>query len=64
MPKSSLIDFRAVKTAITMERVLDHYGLLDRFKKSGDSLSAPAPFTKAATDTVPGQRQQNIWKLL
>jgi hypothetical protein len=28
MPKSKFVDFRAVKAAITMEQVLDHYGLL------------------------------------
>src|SRR6267378_1009311 len=43
MPKSSFVDFKAVKAAIHMEQVLDQYGLLDRFKKSGDSLSGPCP---------------------
>ncbi len=51
MPKSSLIDFRAVKAAITMEQVLQHYGLLDQFKKSGDSLSGPCPIHKGSNPT-------------
>ena len=38
MPKSSFVDFRAVKAAITMEQVLRHYGLIDQFKKSEKSL--------------------------
>ncbi len=62
MPKSSLIDFRAVKTAITMEQVLQHYGLLDQFKKSGDSLSGPCPIHKGSN---PSQFRvslsKNIW---
>jgi hypothetical protein len=33
MPKSSFVDFKAVKAAITMEQVLEHYGILDRFKR-------------------------------
>ena len=30
MPKSKFVDFRAVKAAVTMEQVLQHYGLLDQ----------------------------------
>jgi DNA primase len=43
MPKSSFVDFKAVKAVITMEQVLAHYGLTDKFKRSGDSLSGPCP---------------------
>ena len=46
MPKSTFLDFKAVKAAITMEQVLEHYGVLDRFKRSGDSLSGPCPIHK------------------
>jgi DNA primase len=62
MPKSQFVDFRAVKAAITMEQVLDHYGLLDKFKRSGDSLNGPCPIHKGS-----GQNQfrvslsKNIW---
>lgn len=51
MPKSSFIDFKAVKVAITMEQVLQHYGLLDQFKRSGDSLSGPCPIHKGSNPT-------------
>ena len=34
MSRSSFVDFKAVKAAITMEQVLQHYGILDQFKKS------------------------------
>lgn len=51
MPKSSFIDFKAVKAAITMEQVLQHYGLLDQFKRSGDSLSGPCPIHKGSNPT-------------
>jgi DNA primase len=51
MPKSSFIDFKAVKAAITMEQVLQYYGLLDQFKRSGDSLSGPCPIHKGSNPT-------------
>src|SRR5664279_109007 len=62
MPKSSFVDFRAVKAAITMERVLEHYGLLDRFKKSGDSLNWPCPIHKGSNPTqFRVSVSKNIW---
>jgi len=62
MPKSKFVDFKAVKAAITMEQVLEHYGLLDRFKRSGDSLNGPCPIHKGSS---PNQFRvslsKNIW---
>jgi DNA primase len=51
MPKSKFVDFKAVKAAITMEQVLSHYSLLDKFKRSGDSLSGPCPIHKGSNPT-------------
>src|SRR6185369_16268322 len=62
MPKSSFVDFKAVKTATTMEQVLQHYGLLDRFKRSGDSLSGPCPIHKGENPTqFRASVSKNIW---
>jgi DNA primase len=62
MPKSSFVDFKAVKAAITMEQVLEHYGLLDRFKRSGDSLSGPCPIHKGSNPTqFRVSVSKNIW---
>jgi DNA primase len=62
MPKSSFVDFKAVKAAITMERVLEHYGLLDRFKRSGDSLNGPCPIHKGNNPTqFRVSISKNIW---
>src|SRR5947208_2112507 len=62
MPKSSFVDFRAVKAAITMEQLLEHYGLLDRFKRSGDSLSGPCPIHKGENPTqFRVSVSKNIW---
>ena len=36
MPKSSYVDFKAVKEAVAMEPVLQHYGILEDFKGRGD----------------------------
>ena len=65
MPKSSFIDFKAVKAAITMEKVIEHYGLLDRFKRSGDSLSGPCPIHKGTNPTqFRVSISKNIWNCL
>ena len=62
MPKSSLVDFRAIKAAITMEQILEHYGILDRFKQSGDSLSGPCPLHKGSNPTqFRISTTKNIW---
>src|SRR5712664_2947484 len=62
MPKSSFVDFKAVKAAITMEHVLEHYGLLDRFKRSGDSLSGSCPIHKGSNPTqFRVSVSKNIW---
>jgi hypothetical protein len=51
MPKNRLVDFRAVRDAVTMEDVLSHYGLLDKMKRSGDSLSGCCPIHKGSNPT-------------
>lgn len=62
MPKSSFIDFKAVKAAITMEQLLRHYGLLDQFKRSGDSLSGPCPIHKGNNPTqFRVSLSKNLW---
>jgi DNA primase len=62
MPKSSFVDFKAVKAAIHMEQVLQHYGLSDQFKKSGDSLSGPCPIHKGSNPTqFRVSISKNIW---
>ena len=62
MPKSSFLDFKAVKAAITMEQVLQHYGLIEQFKKSRDSLSGPCPIHKGSNPTqFRVSISKNIW---
>ena len=51
MPKSSFVDFKAVKGVVRMDQVLEHFGLSDRFKKSGDGLSGPCPIHKGDNPT-------------
>lgn len=43
MPKKPFVDFRDVRSRITMENVLQHYGVLDTFKRTGTRLSGPYP---------------------
>lgn len=62
MPKSKFVDFKAVKSAITMEQVLEHYGLIDQFKRGGDSLSGPCPIHKGSNPTqFRVSISKNIW---
>ena len=62
MPKQMFVDFRAVKAAITMEQVLEHYGILGQFKRSGDSLNGPCPIHKGSNPTqFRVSISKNIW---
>ena len=62
MSKSKFVDFKAVKSAITMEQVLEHYNLLDQFKRSGDSLSGPCPIHKGNNPTqFRVSISKNVW---
>jgi len=62
MPKSQYVDFKAVKAAITMEQVLQHYGLLDQFKRGQDSLNGPCPIHKGSNPTqFRVSLSKNIW---
>jgi len=63
MPKKSkFVDFKVVKAAITMEQVLDHYGLLPKFKRSGDRLSGPCPIHKGSNPTqFSVSVEKNVW---
>src|SRR6266498_4152917 len=62
MPKSSFIDFKAVKAATTMEQVLAHYGLTQKFKRSGDSLSGACPIHGGSNPTqFRISISKNIW---
>ncbi len=62
MPKSKFIDFKAVKAAITMEQVLEHYGLMHQFKRSGDRLSGPCPIHKGSSpNQFSVSIEKNVW---
>ena len=62
MPKSQFVDFKAVKSAVAMEQVLEHYGLLDKFKRGTDSLSGPCPIHKGSNPTqFRVSISKNVW---
>ena len=62
MAKSSFVDFKAVKAAVTMEQVLEHYGILDKFKRGTDSLNGPCPIHKGSNPTqFRVSISKNIW---
>ena len=45
MSTKHAVDFRAIKQAVSIAQILDHYGLTETFTRSqnGDSLSGPCP---------------------
>src|SRR6185437_12113371 len=62
MSKTKFVDFKAVKATITMEQVLEHYQLLDKFKRSGDSLSGCCPIHKGSNPTqFRVSISKNVW---
>ena len=62
MPRTQFVDFKAVKSTVSIEQVLQHYGLLDRLKRSGDSLSGPCPIHKGTNPTqFRVSISKNVW---
>lgn len=51
MSKSRFVDFRAVKQAVTIVQILDHYKLTERFQRKDDGLSGPCPIHKGENAT-------------
>ncbi len=47
---------------VTMEQVLEHYGLMDKFKRGTDSLNGPCPIHKGSNPTqFRVSLSKNIW---
>lgn len=62
MSKSKFVDFKAVKAAVSMEQVLDRYGLLASMKRSGDALSGPCPLHGGTNPTqFRVSISKNVW---
>lgn len=52
MPASKFVDFRTVKQSVSMEQILEHYGLLAQFTRNGDRLSGPCPIHQGDNPTA------------
>ena len=62
MSKTKFVDFKAIKSAVTMEQVLHHYGLLEQMKRSGDSLSGCCPIHGGSNPTqFRVSISKNVW---
>jgi DNA primase len=62
MAKTKFVDFKAVKAAITMEQLLQHYGIIDQFKRGTDSLNGPCPIHKGSNPTqFRVSTTKNLW---
>jgi hypothetical protein len=64
MPKDKkpFVDFRDIRSRITMEQVLSHYQLLDTFKRNGKNLSGPCPIHKGTNKTqFRVDTEKNLW---
>ena len=64
MPKEKkpFVNFREIRSRITMEQVLDHYGVLGTFKRTGTRLSGPCPIHGGSNPTqFRVETEKNIW---
>ncbi len=62
MPKKPFVDFRDIRSRITIEQVLEHYAVLHTFKRTGDRLSGPCPIHKGNNPTqFRVETEKNIW---
>jgi DNA primase len=52
MSQSKFVDFRAVKREITMLQVLEHYGLMGRMHRNGDSITGACPIHEGKNETA------------
>jgi DNA primase len=46
MPRDDWVDFKAVKTAVTIEQVLERYGVIPNLTRKGDRLTGVCPIHK------------------
>ena len=63
--KQPFVDFKALKQTVTMEQVLQHYGLLDGMTRKGDALSGKNPFDASSTNKTRFRVSisKNCWNL-
>jgi len=60
--KRPFVDFGAIRDRITMEQVLEHYGVLNTLKRNGSRLSGPCPIHHGTNPTqFRVDTEQNIW---
>src|ERR1043166_9428163 len=46
------VDFKAIKAAVSMVQILEHYGLMDKMRRSGDRISGCCPIHKGENKTA------------
>ena len=62
MPKKPFVDFRHVRSRITLEQVLEHYGVLNTFKRTDTRLSGPCPIHGGSNPTqFRVDTEKNLW---
>lgn len=60
--RKPFVDFRDIRSRITMEQVLRHYNLLDTLKRKGDALSGCCPIHKGTNPTqFRVNLEKNLW---
>ena len=51
MPAKGWVDYKALKAAVSIPEVLDHYGLLEKLSERGDALVGSCPIHKGENKT-------------
>jgi DNA primase len=60
--KKPFVDFPAIRARLTMEMLLEHYGVLHTFKRTSKTLSGPCPIHKGHNKTqFRVNTEKNLW---
>lgn len=62
MFRAPFVDFRAIKAAVSMERILSHYGLIETLHGSGETRRGPCPLHQGTNkNQFSVNLAKNIW---
>lgn len=51
MSKNNWVNFKEIKTIVSIEKILDHYGLISKLKRRGDNFVGPCPIHQGKNPT-------------
>ena len=61
MRSTSYVDFAAVRAAVSVEMVLEHYGVLELFERTENGLKGPSPFADSDSKPLHVNTARQLW---